>query len=111
MADLLFASATGAVILGLIGVQAIRRRLDPFAPVWLFLVGYFHVYVIQAICYRDWALTARGAELVTAANARALWALLWFLAVYYRGPGAFLARRLPRPPTSWSGLTIGVSSP
>ena len=52
-----------------------RGKFDPFAPVWLFLVGYIQVYVIQAISYHDWAVGARGKELVAAANLRAFWAL------------------------------------
>ena len=42
-----------------------RKTFDPFAPHWLFLVGYLHVYVIQAISYHDYALRARGVDLVT----------------------------------------------
>ena len=76
-----------------------RKSFDPFAPHWMFLTGYSHLYVIQALSYRDWAIRIRGIELVTAANERALWALLWFLFVYYCGPGKFLAARFPRPPS------------
>jgi hypothetical protein len=111
MADQLLTYSTAAMILGLGILQVVRKRLDPFEPIWLFLVGYFHVYVLQALLYREWALSARGQDLVTAASGRALWALLWFLAIYYSRLGPFLARRLPRPPSNWSGLMVGVSSP
>ena len=36
------------------------RKFDPFAPVWLFLVGYVQVYIIQAVSYHEWALRVRG---------------------------------------------------
>jgi hypothetical protein len=108
--DLLLSCTTGLVIVGLIASQVVRRDFDPFAPVWLFLAGYAQVYVIQAISYREYALRMRGAELVTAANFRALWALLWFLLVYYSGIGRRIAARLPRAPAFWSpGLVAGVT--
>lgn len=101
---------TGAVILLLIGSQVVRKNFDPFAPIWLFLAGYTQVYVIQAISYRDYALRVRGEDLVASADLRALWALLWFLAVYYCGLGKKLAIRLPRVPSYWSsGLVSGIS--
>jgi hypothetical protein len=107
--DLLLACTTGLVIVGLIVAQMVRREFDPFAPVWLFLAGYAQVYVVQAISYREYALRARGPELVTQANLRALWALLWFLLVYYSGLGRRLASRLPRVPAYWSpGLITGI---
>jgi hypothetical protein len=89
----------------------LRRRFDPFAPVWLFLVGYLQVYVIQAISYRDWALAVRGEELVTAANTRALWALAWFLGAYHLGIGRRLAVRFPVPPQTWSHLLVMAVAP
>src|SRR3954447_26720258 len=98
MNDQLLVYTIACVILALIAVQALRRRLDPFAPIWLFLVGFAQVYVVPAISYRDWALRVRGLVLVTAPNARALWALLWFLLVYHSGIGRAVAPRLPRPP-------------
>ncbi|HEV3121077.1 MAG TPA: hypothetical protein VGY53_04210, partial [Isosphaeraceae bacterium] len=105
---LVYATATVIVAMGLWHVA--RRTFDPFAPLWMFLVGYFHVYVVQAIAYRDYALNARGAEVVTSANARALWALVWFLVVYKCGLGRWLALRLPRAPVAWSnGLALGVA--
>ena len=85
--DRFYAYITGAVIIGLVVARVFRRDFDPFAPVWLFLTGYFQVYVIQALSNNEWALEARGVDLVTAANARALWAILWFLLVYYSGLG------------------------
>ncbi len=79
MDDRMYVYATAALIVGLVLSQVMRRSFDPFAPIWLFLVGYVQVYVIQAISYREWAIRVRGDELVTTANARALWALAWFL--------------------------------
>ena len=49
-------------------------KFDPFAPVWLFLVGFVQVYVIQALSYHEWAVGVRGKDLVAAANFRAFWA-------------------------------------
>jgi hypothetical protein len=103
--------ATAAVIFTYFVVEVARRKFDPFAPVWVFLFGYFHVYVIQAITAREWALNVRGLDLVTAANLRALWALVWFLAVYQCGIGRLLARCLVRPPQSWSSSLVGMTSP
>jgi hypothetical protein len=94
-----------------LAIGAVRKSFDPFAPVWLFLVGYFHVYVIQPISLREWALTVRGADVVTEANFRALWALPWFLAVYYSGIGKAVASRLPRPPGAWSVGAVLLSCP
>jgi hypothetical protein len=91
--------------------QIATKRFDPFAPTWLFFVGYLQIYVIQAISYHDWAVGSRGQELVTAANERALWALIWFLAVYHLGPGRLIARRLPAPPRGWSTTTVAALSP
>src|SRR5262249_23697403 len=69
------------------------------------------IYVVQAISYRDYALRARGIELVTRANARVLGSLLWFLAVYYSGLGRALAARLPRAPARWSPTLVGGMVP
>jgi hypothetical protein len=109
--DQYFVYGTAAVIVLLIASQVFRRGFDPFAPVWLFLIGYAQVYVIQAISYRDYALRVRGVELVTRANARALWALVWFLLVYYSGLGKVIAARLPKVPRSWSSGMIGGLTP
>lgn len=102
MIDQLYVYATAAVILGLVASQVFRRTFDPFAPIWLFLAGYGQVYVVQAISCREWALRVRGDDLVAQANGRALWALVWFLLVYFSGLGRILAARLPRAPASWS---------
>lgn len=100
---------------GVIGLyflwQVATKRFDPFAPTWLFFVGYTQIYIIQALSYHDWAIGARGQELVTAANQRALWALIWFLAVYHLGPGRLVGRRLPGPPRGWSAPTVAALSP
>lgn len=73
MEELAFAYGTGCVIVVYFLAHAITKKFDPFAPVWLYLVGYLQVYVIQAINYHDWAVSVRGKELVAAANWRALW--------------------------------------
>lgn len=109
--DPLYIYATAALILMSILSQVFRKGFDPFAPLWLFLVGYVQVYVIQAISYREYALRARGADLVAAANLRALWALALFLAVYRFGPSRWLARRLPSAPSRWSVGAIGSLAP
>lgn len=86
-------------------------KFDPFAPIWLFLVGYVQIYVIQAFSYHEWAVRVRGVDLVATANGRALWALLWFLAIYFSGLGRLVARCLPRPPARWSPGAVGMLSP
>ncbi len=102
MDDQAYVIATGLTIVGLVLSRLIRPGFDPFAPVWLFLTGYFQIYVVQATMYRDYALLARGVDVVTAANARACWALLLFLVTYYSGIGKSIARKLPAAPTRWS---------
>jgi hypothetical protein len=111
MEDLYFVYATGGVILLYLVAHVASRRFDPFAPVWLFLVGYGHVYVIQALSYHGWAIEVRGKELVAAASFRAFWALLWFLAVYQLGLGRMAARLLPKPPSNWSPVPVAVLAP
>ena len=111
MIDQVLVYAIGAVIGGLVLSQAFRRTFDPFAPIWLFLVGFTQIYVVQAITCREYALRARGIDLVTQANGRALWALLWFLLVYYFGPGRAIAAKLPRPPARWSIAAVATLSP
>ena len=91
--------------------QVVARKFDPFAPVWLFLVGYLQVYVIQALSFHDWAVEVRGKDLVTAANFRSFWALLWFLLVYQLAPTRIAARVLPQPPRRWSPLLPAVICP
>ena len=50
--DQLYVLGTAAVIvLYLIGC-VLSGKFDPFAPVWLFMVGFIQIYVIQAISYR-----------------------------------------------------------
>lgn len=108
--ELTYAYATGAVIVAVGVWHLVRKTFDPFAPLWLFLVGYLQVYVVQAVSYHEYAVRVRGVDLVTQANARALWALLWFLVVYLSGVGKLLAARLPRAPETWStGLVVGIS--
>jgi hypothetical protein len=112
MDDRFYIFATTAAILAYFLAQVLTRRFDPFAPAWLFLVGYVQVYIVQALSYREWAVAVRGSDLVTAANLRAFWAVLWFLAVYHLGVGRRLAPALPRPPRGWSpGLVAAISPP
>ena len=111
MLDQYYTYATAAVIVGLIGSQVFRKSFDPFAPIWMFVLGFAQVYVVQAISYRDWAVRVRGVGLVEQANLRALWALALFLAVYFLAPARALARRLPSAPARWSSATVGVISP
>ncbi len=103
--------ATAAIIATYLVCGMLRKSFDPFAPVWLFLAGYAQVYVVQAISHRDYALDARGLELVTAANFRALWALVWFLFVYHCGAPRTVSRALPHPPESWSVLLVSAVAP
>lgn len=111
MNDQYFVFATAGIILVYFLVNVIVRKFDPFAPVWLFLLGYVQVYIIQAVSYQEWALRVRGQELVAAANFRALWALVWFLTVYHLAIGPRLAPVLPRPPRGWSTPLIVGGSP
>ncbi|MFM7132133.1 MAG: hypothetical protein ACKO0V_22525, partial [bacterium] len=96
----LLAGLIGSLILG--SVLVFRKRFDPFAPVWLFLIGFFQVYVVQALSYHEWAVSTHGEQMVEAAGWRSLWALLVFLGVYYFGPGRWVAGQLPRSPVHWS---------
>jgi hypothetical protein len=108
--DLMYTYGTLGLIVGTIILTMARRRFDAFSPIWLFLAGYAQVYVIQAISYRDYALRARGQDLVTAASFRAFWAIALFLGFYHCGLAKWVARRLPSAPTRWSpGLVVGLS--
>jgi hypothetical protein len=109
--ELNYVYATASVMVGYFALQVLCRRFDPFAPIWLFLVGYVQVYVVQPISYHEWAVRVRGVELVTAANARALWALLLMLAVYHCGLGRLLSALLPKPPRMWSVGPVSFLSP
>jgi hypothetical protein len=111
MNELHYIYATAGVIVAYFVWQMLVRRFDPFAPTWLFFVGYVQVYIIQALSYHEWAVGVRGKELVAAANFRALWALAWFIFVYELGIGKKLAALLPAPPRNWSATTVGITSP
>ena len=111
MNDLVYVYITAAVIVGLVASQLFRRAFDPFAPIWMFLAGYFQVYVVQAVSYHDWAMRVHGEELLVAAGQRSLWALLWFLAVYYSPAGRWIARMLPAAPAGWSQAAAGLMVP
>ncbi|WZO99489.1 hypothetical protein EP7_001096 [Isosphaeraceae bacterium EP7] len=111
MNDLTYVYATAALVIGLVASQFFRRAFDPFAPIWMFLVGYFQVYVVQAISYHDWALRVHGEELIEAAGFRSFWALSWFMTVYYSPLGRRIAKLLPGAPAGWSQVTTGVMVP
>jgi hypothetical protein len=111
MNELTYIYMTAALILGSGLFQVLRKRFDPFAPIWLFLVGYTQIYVVQALSFHEWALSVRGEEIVTAANFRAFWALAWFLGVYYLMPGRLLAGLAPSPPRRWSIVSLSLLCP
>jgi hypothetical protein len=111
MDELAYVYATAFVIITYFLAQAFARRFDPFAPIWLFLVGYGQLYVIQPLSYHGWAVGVRGASVVAAANWRSLWALCWFLVVYHLNVGRLVAPVLPRPPRAWSPVVVTVLSP
>jgi hypothetical protein len=103
--------ATAAIMAGTFAFHVLARKFDPFAPIWLFFVGFTQLYVIQPLSYHDWAVNIRGAELVSEANLRAAWSLALFVAVYHFGPGRSLSRLLPRPPARWSAGAVQCLSP
>lgn len=111
MEDILYVYGTAGVIVMYFLHQLVFRKFDAFAPVWLFLVGYVQLYVIQPLSFHDWAVEIRGKDLVAAANYRAFWALLWFLLVYQLGLGRKVARVLPTPPRRWSPVLPAVLCP
>jgi hypothetical protein len=111
MNELTYVYGTIGLMVGVFLVQLLLKKFDPFAPIWLFLIGYAQLYVVQALSYHDWAVRVRGVELVTEANFRSFWALGWFLMVYFFGPGKKLASFLPRPPERWSTGPVNVLSP
>ena len=111
MEEIYYIYGTAAVVVLYFLFQVIFRKFDPFAPVWLFLVGYLQMYVIQALSFHDWAVEVRSKDLVIAANFRSFWALLWFLFVYQLVPTRIIARALPRPPVRWSALLPAVIGP
>ena len=111
MEELYFVYGTALVIVLYFIHQAVSGRFDPFAPIWLFLIGYLQVYVLQAVSFHSWAIGVRGQELVSAANFRSFWALIWFLLVYQFGPAPAAARILPYPPRNWSPLFVAIISP
>jgi hypothetical protein len=111
MDEQILVAATAGVMLVYFLAHVARGTFDPFAPVWLFLLGYAQVYIVQAISYHEWALRIRGPEVVAAANFRALWALIWFLAWYQLGVGRILAAALPGPPRKWSAAVTAALTP
>lgn len=111
MDDRVYVYATAGLILGYALLEVVRKKFDPFAPVWLFLTGYVQVYVIQALSYREYAIRARGPEVTALANLRACWAIGWFLLVYSLPIGRSLAARLPRAPAAWSTGLLSVMTP
>ncbi len=111
MNELTFVYALAALIFGLAAFQVVTRKFDPFAPTWLFLVGIFQEYVVQAISYHDWAIRVRGVDVVAEASFRSFWAIAWMLTVYYFGPGKWLAKLLPKPPMFWSPGVVDAGRP
>ncbi len=111
MNELIYIYATGAIIAGYFLVRLALGKIDPFESVWMFLLGYAQLYVLQPWTYHDWAVGVRGARLVADANFRILWSLLWFLAVYHLNPFRLLASAIPRPPRVWSPGLVAVVSP
>ena len=111
MEELYFVYATAGLMILYLLFQVCTRSFDPFAPVWLFLVGYLQVYVVQALNFHEWAVDVRGKDLVSSANFRSFWALLWFLLIYQIGFGRKAASILPGPPRGWSPLLVGVLCP
>ena len=109
-AQVLVIATTGILFIYFI-YHLCRHTLDPFAPIWLFLLGFVQVYIVQALSYHEWALRVHGPQLVKSASLRALWALLWFLAVYHTGIPRWLIPVLPRPPRGWSPPLIAIISP
>ena len=91
--------------------QVVSRKFDPFAPVWLFLIGYLQVYVLQASAFTSGLSKSAARTWLAAANFRSFWALLWFLLVYQLGPARIAARILPSPPQNWSPLLAGYGQP
>jgi hypothetical protein len=111
MDDLTYVYAIGFIAAALLAFEVLTKRFDPFAPIWLFLVGYLHIYVLSALTLREWALGVRGLEIVTAANFRAFWGLLWFVTAYYSVPAKLFARCLPAPPRAWSMPAVSLLTP
>ena len=111
MEEMYYVYGTAAVVVLYFLFQVIFRKFDPFAPVWLFLVGYLQMYVIQALSFHDWAVESQSKDLVIAANYRSFWAMLWFLFVYQLVPTRFIAKALPLPPVRWSALLPAVLAP
>ncbi len=111
MDDIPFAYATAGLILIYFFANVITKKFDPFAPIWLFLVGYLQIYVIQAVRFHDWGVSVRGKDLVASADLRAFWALAWLLLVYHLGLGKRIAPVLPRPPRTWSPMWVAVLAP
>jgi hypothetical protein len=111
MNELTYVYGTLSLMVGAFAIQVLTKKFDPFAPIWLFFVGYTQIYVVQAISYHEWAVGVRGVELVTSANFRAFWALAWFMGIYYFGPGKALAKFLPSPPVRWSSGIVTLLSP
>ena len=86
MEEIYYIYASAGVVVLYFLYHLLSRKFDPFAPVWLFLVGYVQMYVIQALSFHDWAVEARSKDLVIAANCRSFWALVWFLVIYQLVP-------------------------
>ena len=93
------------------GSRSVTRRFDPFAPVWLFLVGYVQVYVIQALSYHDWAMDVRGKELVDGGEFPGVLGRAVVPGCLSPGIGRRIAPALPRPPRGWSSGSGDADQP
>ena len=71
MDDLMYVYAIGLIPAALLAFEVVTKRFDPFAPIWLFFVGYVHLYMMEALNLREWALGVRGIEIVREASFRA----------------------------------------
>jgi hypothetical protein len=111
MNELTWIYGTAALMIGTFLVQVVTRKFDPFAPIWLFFVGYLQIYIVQAFSYHEWAVEVRGEEIVEGANFRSFWALGLMLGVYFLVPVRLVTNLLPRPPERWSHGLIQMVCP
>ena len=70
MDDLMYVYAIGLIPAALLAFEVVTKRFDPFAPIWLFFVGYVHLYMLEALNLRERALGVRGIEIVREASFR-----------------------------------------
>ena len=105
---------TAGVIVAYFAAHVVTRRFDPFAPTWLFLMGFTQIYVVQAIRYHEWGVGVRGKNLVASADLRAApgpCSLVSSSSVTSAQGAKAISRVLPRPPRNWSSGLVAVVSP